>query len=180
VVTHFLAELLSRGVADAGVLRAEPSRQVSLRRAETEQVVPRDSILSFADLIERAEAAASAIEDPAGQRTVRRLVAAFYHPTVVPDVALTSARREQLRASADPVKYHVGAGERIITAGHPVTEVARAKLVALQTEIGKRGSGHPLLRGAAGALLYNASVLAVFWVKPFWFVLWYCLVYVWL
>ena len=163
VVTHFLAEMLSRGVADAGVLRSEPSRQVSLRRAEVERVVARDSILSFADLIERAEAAGSAIESPAGQRTVRRLVGAFYQPTVVPDLALTSSRREQLRASVDPAKYYVSAGERITTAGQPVTEVGRAKLAALQVQIGKRGSGHPFLRGGAGALLYNGVVMAVFW-----------------
>jgi hypothetical protein len=163
VVTHFLAEMLSRGVADAGVLRGEPSRQVSLRRAEVETVVPRDSILSFADLMERAEAAASAIESPAGQRAVRRLVGAFYHPTIVPDLALTASRREQLRASVDPVKYYVSAGERIMTAGQAVTEVARAKLAALQVQIGKRGSGHPFLRGGAGALLYNGVVMAAFW-----------------
>ena len=72
VVTHFLAEMLSRGVADAGVLRGEPSRQVSLRRGEVEQVVARDSILSFADLLDRAEAAASAVDHPDGQRLVRR------------------------------------------------------------------------------------------------------------
>jgi putative nucleotidyltransferase with HDIG domain len=163
VVTHFLAEMLSRGVADAGVLRAEPSRQVSLRRGEIERVVERDSILSFADLLERAEAAASAIESPDGQRVVRRLVAAFYHPTVVPELALTSSRREQLRASVDPVKYHVTAGERITTLGQPVTEVARAKLAALQAEVGRRGSGHPMLRGAIGTLLYNSVVMAAFW-----------------
>ena len=136
---------------------------MSLRRSETERVVPRDSLLSFADLMERAEAAGSAIDNPAGQRAVRRLVGAFYHPTIVPDLALTSARREQLRASVDPVKYYVSAGERIITVGQPVTEVARAKLDALQKEVATRGSGHPLLRGAAGALLYNAVVMAAFW-----------------
>jgi putative nucleotidyltransferase with HDIG domain len=163
VVTHFLAEMLSRGVADAGVLRSEPSRQVSLRRAEVEKVLARDSILSFADLMERAEAAGSSIESPAGQRAVRRLVAAFYHPTVVPDLALTSSRREQLRASVDPVKYYVSAGERITTAGQAVSGVGRAKLAALQVQIAKRGSGHPFLRGAAGALLYNAVVMAAFW-----------------
>ncbi|MGH7581389.1 MAG: HD family phosphohydrolase [Gemmatimonadales bacterium] len=163
VVTHFLAEMLSRGVADAGVLRGEPSRQLSLRRGEVERVVARDSVLSFADLLDRAEAAASAIDHPDGQRVVRRLVAAFYHPTVVPDLALTASRREQLRASVDPVKYYVSAGERITTLGQPVTEVARAKLAALQAEVGRRGSGHPLLRGAVGALLYNAVVMAGFW-----------------
>ena len=163
VVTHFLAEMLSRGVAEAGVLRGEASRQVSLRRGEAEKIVPRDSILSFADLLEQAEAAASAIESPAGQRAVRRLVGAFYQPTVVPDLAITSSRREQLRASVDPVKYYVSAGEPITTVGQPVTEVGRAKLAALQAEVGRRGSGHPFLRGAAGALLYNAVVMAAFW-----------------
>jgi hypothetical protein len=163
VVTHFLAEMLSRGVAEAGVLRGEASRQVSLRRGEAEKIVSRDSILSFADLLEQAEAAASAIESPAGQRAVRRLVGAFYQPTVVPDLAITSSRREQLRASVDPVKYYVSAGEPITTVGQPVTEVGRAKLAALQAEVGRRGSGHPFLRGAAGALLYNAVVMAAFW-----------------
>jgi putative nucleotidyltransferase with HDIG domain len=163
IVTHFLAEMLSRGVADAGVMRGEPSRQVSLRRGENERVIPRDSILTFADLIERGEAAASGLADPIAQRTVRRLVATFYHPTVVPDLALTSSRREQLRASVDPIKYYVSAGERITTVGQPVTEVARAKLAALMEELATRGSGHPMLRGAAGALLYNAIVMAAFW-----------------
>jgi putative nucleotidyltransferase with HDIG domain len=162
-VTHFLAEMLSRGVADAGVLRGEPGRQVSLRRGDTERVVPRDSILTFADLIERADAAASGLDEQVGRRTVRRLVSTFYHPTVVPDLALTSSRREQLRASVDPVKYHVSAGERITTEGQPVTEVGRAKLAALMAELAKRGSGHPLLRGAAGSLLYNAVVMSAFW-----------------
>ncbi len=169
IVTHFLAETLSRGVADAGVLRGEPARQLSLRRGEGERAIPRDSILTFADLIDRAEAAATNLNDPVGQRTVRRLVATFYQPTVVPDLALTSARREQLRASVDRVKYYVSAGERITTVGQPVTEVARAKLAALLGELAERGSGHPLLRGAAGALLYNALVMAAFWLLIFFY-----------
>jgi cyclic-di-AMP phosphodiesterase PgpH len=164
IVTHFLAEMLSRGVADAGVLRGEPSRQLSLRRGEGERAAPRDSVLTFADLIERAEAAASSMPDPVGQRTVRRLVGTFYQPTIVPELALTSSRREQLRASVDRVKYYVSAGERITTIGQPVTEVARAKLSALLKELADRGSGHPLVRGAAGVLLYNILIMAAFWV----------------
>ena len=110
-VTHFLAEALSRGVADAGVVRGEPSPTVSLRRGDQEWVLPRDSILTFADLMEQAEAAGAGIESPVGQRTLRRLVAAFYQPTIVPDMPLTAARREQLRGDVDPIKYSVGAGE---------------------------------------------------------------------
>ena len=64
LVTHFLGESLSRGVADAGVIRGEASRQITLRRNDAERVVARDSILTFADLMEQAEAAGIVVEDP--------------------------------------------------------------------------------------------------------------------
>jgi hypothetical protein len=163
LVTHFLGEMLSRGVADAGVVRGEVSRQITLRRNDAERVVARDSILTFADLMEQAEAAGIVVEDPAGQRTLRRIVGAFYHPTIVPDATLTSARREQLRASVDPMRYGVRAGEQIVGAGQPVTEEMRAKLVGLGQELLRRGSVGFLTPGLVGALLYNAIVLSVFW-----------------
>ena len=147
LVTHFLGETLSRGVADAGVMRGEASRQITLRRNDAERVVARDSILTFADLMEQAEAAGIVVEDPAGQRALRRLVGSFYHPTIVPDPTLTTARREQLRASVDPVRYGVRAGERIIAAGQAVTEDTRAKLIGLHQELERRGaedSGRPV------------------------------------
>jgi putative nucleotidyltransferase with HDIG domain len=162
-VTHFLAEALSRGVADAGVVRGEPSPTFTLRRGDQEWVVPRDSILTFADLMEQAEAAGTGIESPVGQRTLRRLVAAFYQPTIVPDLPLTTARREQLRGSVDPIKYSVGAGEVLTSAGQPVTEEARTKLAVLQQEIVRRGAEHLRLRAAIGALLHNTLLLAAFW-----------------
>jgi len=162
-VTHFLAEALSRGVADAGVVRGEPSPTVTLRRGDQERVLPRDSILTFADLMEQAEAAGTGIDSPVGQRTLRRLVAAFYQPTIVPDLPLTTARREQLRGSVDPIKYSVGAGEVLTSAGQPVTEEARAKLAVLQQEIVRRGAEHLRLRSAIGVLLHNALLLAAFW-----------------
>ncbi|HEX5962626.1 MAG TPA: HDIG domain-containing protein [Gemmatimonadales bacterium] len=163
VATHFLAEGLQRGVADAGAIRSEVSKDISLRRGETERIVPRDSILTFADLMEQAEAAGTNLPTAAGQRTLRRLVGAFYHPTIVLDPFVTTARREQLRGSVDPVKYSVRTGERILRAGEPVTEEARAKLISLQQEHRRRGSGGLALRSAAGALLYNVIVLSTFW-----------------
>jgi hypothetical protein len=163
LVTHFLGETLSRGVADAGVVRGEASRQLTLRRNDAERVVARDSILTFADLMEQAEVAGIVLEDPVGQRTLRRLVGAFCHPTIVPDPLLTSARREQLRASVEPVRYGVRAGERVVTAGQVVTEEQRAKLIALHEELQRRGSEGFWTQGAVGGLLYNALVLSVFW-----------------
>ncbi len=163
LVTHFLAEALSAGVADAGVMRSEGSPRVTLRRGEVERVIPRDSIRTFADLMEQGEAAASVVDDPVGQRTVRRLVGAFYHPTIVVDLPLTTARREQLRASVDPVRYLVRAGDRIVSAGEGVTEEGRTKLAALYDELHRRGSDRFWIRGAAGALLYSLLVLGSFW-----------------
>ncbi|MEZ0335862.1 MAG: HD family phosphohydrolase [Gemmatimonadales bacterium] len=163
VVTHFLAEALSRGVADAGVMRSEVSPRVTLRRGETEYVVARDSIQTFADLMDQAEAAGIVIDEESGRRALRRLVGAFYHPTIVLDGPLTTARREQLRASVDPVRYRVRAGDVIATAGEPVTEEGRVKLGALQEELQRRGSDRYWLRGAAGALMYSVIVLSAFW-----------------
>jgi len=163
VATHFLAEGLQRGVADAGAMRSEVSKDISLRRGETERIVPRDSILTFADLMEQAEAAGTNLATAAGQRTLRRLVGAFYRPTIVLDPFVTTARREQLRGSVDPVKYSVRTGERILRAGEPVTDEARAKLISLREEHRRRGTGGLAVRSAAGALLYNAIILSAFW-----------------
>jgi len=163
LVTHFLGESLSRGVADAGVIRGEPSRQITLRRNDAERIVARDSVLTFADLMEQSEAAASVIEDPVGQRTLRRLVGTFYHPTIVPDPLLTSARRERLRASVEPVRFGVRSGERIIVAGQVVTEDQQAKLIGLHQELERRGTAGFWTEGAVGGLLYNTLVLSVFW-----------------
>jgi putative nucleotidyltransferase with HDIG domain len=163
VFTHFLAEALSRGVADAGAVRGEASRVIALRRGESERIVPRDSVFTFADLMEQAEAAGTNLPTAVGQRTLRRLVGAFYHPTIVVDPLVTAARREQLRGSVDPIKYSVRTGERIVRAGEPVTEEARAKLITLQEEHRRRGTGGLFIRSAAGALLYNTLVLSAFW-----------------
>jgi cyclic-di-AMP phosphodiesterase PgpH len=163
VFTHFLAEGLSRGVADAGTIRSELSADVSLRRGEVERIVPRDSVLTFADLMEQAEAAGTNLPTAVGQRTLRRLVGAFYHSTIVPDQIVTTSRREQLRGSVNPIKYSVRTGERIVRAGEPVTDEARAKLIALQEEHRRRGTGGLAIRSAAGALLYNVMVLSAFW-----------------
>ncbi|MGN6392188.1 MAG: HD family phosphohydrolase [Gemmatimonadales bacterium] len=163
LVTHFLGETLSRGVADAGVIRGEPSREITLRRNDAERVVLRDSIQTFADLMEQAEAAGIVVEDPVGQRTLRRLVGAFYHPTIVPDPTLTTARREQLRASVDPIRYGVRSGERIVTAGQAVSEEQQAKLVGLHEELERRGTEGFWTAGVVGGLLYNTLVLGAFW-----------------
>ena len=128
---------------------------IALRRGETERIVPRDSILTFADLMEQAEAAGTNLPTAVGQRTLRRLVGAFYHPTIVLDPLVTAARREQLRGSVDPLKYSVRTGERIVRAGEPVTEEARAKLITLREENGGAAPGGS--QAGAGPARYSTT-----------------------
>jgi putative nucleotidyltransferase with HDIG domain len=162
-IKQFLGGMLSQGVADAGTMRAEPGRIVALRRGEAERLVPRDSILTFVDLMARVEGPHAGVTDEVGRRAIRQLTAAFYRPTVVFDPWLTRLRREEVRFSVDSVKYTVAAGERIATAGQTVTEESRQKLLALQAELRRRGADGGAARAFTGGVLYNAIILSTFW-----------------
>lgn len=162
-LSSVLSGTLSQGVADVATLRDEPSTYLSLRRGDAERVVARDSLLTFADLMVRAEEPHPGVADEVGRRVVRQFTAAFYRPTIVFDPGLTHARREQLRRSVDSVKYAVAAGERIVVAGQPVTQEARDKLLGLQEELHRRGEDTLMTRTVLGGLLYNTLILSTFW-----------------
>jgi putative nucleotidyltransferase with HDIG domain len=162
-ISDVLRGAIAQGIADAAVLRAEPSRWVMLRRGDAERAIERDSVGTFADFMAEAERPRAGVDDEVGRRLLRQLVAAFYRPTVVYDAGLTAARREELRAGVDSVKYAVAAGERIVTQGQPVTEEARDKLAGLQDELRRRGEDRVVARTVMGGLLYNAIILSTFW-----------------
>jgi putative nucleotidyltransferase with HDIG domain len=166
-LSDFLAGMLSRGVADAATLRSETSRWLAFRRGDAERLVPRDSILTFADLRAAAAPRHAGVTDDAGERSLRQVVASLYRPTVVYDPLLTASRREQLREGVDSVKYSVQAGERIVTQGQPVTQEARDKLAGLQSELRRRGEDTVMTRTVVGGTLYNALILSAFWLVIF-------------
>ncbi len=160
---QFLGGMLSQGVADAGTMRSEPGRLVALRRGEAERLVPRDSILTFVDLMARVEGPHAGVSDETGRRAIRQLTAAFYRPTVIFDPWLTRLRREEVRSAVDSVKHAVPAGERIAVAGQTVTEETRSKLLGLQAELRRRGGDGDSSRSFIGGVLYNAIILSTFW-----------------
>ncbi|HEU5168993.1 MAG TPA: HDIG domain-containing protein [Gemmatimonadales bacterium] len=162
-LTDFLAAMLAQGIADAGTLRAEPSRLIALRRGDAERVAPRDSILTFVDLMARVEGPHAGVTDEIGRRAMRQLTAAFYRPTIVFDPWLTRLRRDEVRLSVDSVKHAVSAGERIVVAGQAVTQEARDKLLGLQKELRRRGEDAVATRAVVGGILYNAIILSTFW-----------------
>jgi putative nucleotidyltransferase with HDIG domain len=160
---QFLGGMLSQGIADAGTMRAEPSRIIALRRGEAERLVLRDSVLTFVDLMARVEGPHAGVSDETGRRALRQLSAAFYRPTVIFDPWLTRLRREEVRASVDSVEYTVSAGERIAIAGQTVTDETRHKLIGLQAELHLRGADGGATRAFVGGVLYNGIILSTFW-----------------
>lgn len=162
-VTRFVVGMMSRGVADAGAVRAEPSPSVVLLRDGRERIVPRNSLLTFSDFVERSDRAAVPADDALGQRVFRRIAASFFRPTVVFDTELTASRRGQLRLNVDSLKYRVAAGQRIIADGEGVTAEVRDKLLHLRDELRRRAPEAFLGRQLAGSLLLNALLLSPFW-----------------
>ncbi len=162
-LVNFVNGLLSNGIADAGTVRAERSEVIVLLRNGQERLVPRSSLITFSDFVERSDRAAVPAEDALGQRVFRRIAASFFRPTIVYDADLTESRRGQLRLNVDSLRFRVAAGEQIVEAGDGVTVEIRDKLLHLREELRRRGTQGFLGRTLVGALLTNALLLAPLW-----------------
>ncbi len=157
----FLRRELGQGVADAGVLLAEPSRRVAIVRDDAEVTRSRDSVATFADLLEGAEGVLPG--GRAADRLFRRLVADIYRPTLVPDPAATERRREALRGTVDSIRLVVPPGAPIVRAGEPASAAAVEKLVALREAASRQAGEGALVRRVLAPVFYNILVLSAFW-----------------
>jgi hypothetical protein len=157
---------LTEGVAASGVLESETSRDVVIRRAGRERMVPRASLLTFAALLERRQQGGGNTTSGVADRVLLKLLTGLFHPTLVPHRAETEAVRAELRAGVDSVKDQVRANERIVAAHEVVTAAEQDRLVALQAELLRRGGALGRTgQGIAGQVLVNALVLAVLWMS---------------
>ncbi|HSE26992.1 MAG TPA: HDIG domain-containing protein [Gemmatimonadales bacterium] len=159
----FLARYLGEGVADAGVILAEPSAEIVLQRDGREQVVRRDSVLTFADFVDRADFALPRVRGEDARRVFRKFAAAAFRPSILPDVVETEARRAEARTSVDSVKAVVPAGERIVAARQVVSESTREKLLALRAVEERMAVRTGVLRDEVAPVLYNFTILSVVW-----------------
>ncbi|MBI4421027.1 MAG: HDIG domain-containing protein [Gemmatimonadetes bacterium] len=161
---RFLQRQLALGVAPRGTIERELSRDVVVRRDRRERVVPRDSVLSYAALLERRSREHPMPNSSVGDQLYLKLINAVFQPTLVPNTAETEALRAELRASVDSAKDRVRANERIVNAHEVVSSEAHARLLALRAELLRRGRSEGTdLPGMAGQILTNALVLSIFW-----------------
>jgi len=152
---------LANGIAATGVLDAIQGA-VTLRRDSTAHSINVDSIPTFATLLVSARVLHPDPQSVAGDAAFRKLLAAFFRPTIVFDRVATEQARQALRKSVRNVKYTLQLGEKIVGAHEVVGREEREKMRALQDELARRGEGRRNASRVVGAVLFNTLVLAIF------------------
>jgi len=159
---------LAAGVASTSVLDAIQGA-VTLKRDGTERSVNADSIPTFASLLMRARLLHPDPRSPTADAAFRKLLAAFFRPTVVYDRVATERARQDLRRSVPNVKYALRLGEKIVGAHEVVGREEQAKMRALQDELARRGDSRRNVSRIVGAVLFNTLVLTIFGLTLFLF-----------
>ena len=152
---------LSSGIAATGVLDAIQGA-VTLRRDSTERSVNVDSIPTFATLLVSSRVLHPDPTSVSGDATYRKLLTAFFRPTIEFDRVATERARQDLRRSVSNVKYTLQLGEKIVGAHEVVGREEREKMRALQDELARRGEGRRNVSRVVGAVLFNTLVLTIF------------------
>lgn len=154
---------LRRGVAAAGTLETERMREIVVRRDGLEGFARRDTLWTYDQFLQSRVAVhpdpGSALADQLYLKLVNRL----FRPSLVYNAVETEARREELRASVDSVKYVVRAQEAIVRANDLVTPAVRERLLALRAELLRRGGSGVRPAAALGQVLANGLLLAIVW-----------------
>src|SRR6266571_1742785 len=164
-LSELFARTLAVGVTAPGVLQVEQAPELIVRRRASEQSVPRDQVLSYAQYLTRARLVHPDKSSSVGDAVYLRLASHFFRPTLVPNALETERRRDELRRSVDPSKYIVRAGDRIVGAHAVVTNEVHEKLVALHGDLVRRGAATSRSAGGAfGPVLRDCLILAIFWV----------------
>ncbi len=151
---------LAAGVAAAGAFDGV-SGEVRVRRGQVEHLESSDSLRTSAEFVTQAEALRPEMGGSAGRSAYDRILQSFFRPTIVADSDVTEMRRNQLRRSVPVTEFDVREGEKIVGADEVIGAEQHEKLVALHQAMDERRATVSGLRRAAGALLFDALVVAL-------------------
>ena len=152
---------LASGIASSGVLDAVQG-SVTLRRDTVARSVNADSIPGFSRLLSRSRLLHPDPQSVVGDAAYRKLLTAFFRPTIVYDPVATESARQALRQSVPSVKYTLRPGEKIVGAHEVVGREEHEKMRALRDELSSRGDSRRSLSRVVGAVLFNTLVIAIF------------------
>jgi putative nucleotidyltransferase with HDIG domain len=120
-----------------------------------------DSVATFNMLVSRARLIHPDPASATADSLYTRLLATFFHPTIVPDRATTEVRREDVRRSVPTAKYDVQAGEKIVGANEVVGREQNEKLHALHDAADKYRGSERGARRIVGAVLFDFLIIAL-------------------
>ena len=151
---------LSAGVASAGALDSVRG-EIVIRSGAQDRRVSSDSVATFNMLVSRARLIHPDPASAAGDALYMRLLATFFHPTIVPDRTATQLRQDDVRRGVPAAKYDVLAGEKIIGANEVVGREQYEKLRALRDATDRlRGTGKGSRR-VLGAILFDFLLISL-------------------
>jgi len=162
-VTAFLRRELGLGIASSASLRAEPAREIVVRRDGSERVVPRGEVADNQRFLDARSQGHPAPNSTIGDQIYLKLLNMLFRPSLSPNLAETDSLRLALRQSVDSVKDRVRANELIVGAHEVVSDEAHARLDALRAALVERGIGGRSLVSTVGQFLTGALVVSVFW-----------------
>ena len=151
---------LSVGVASAGTVDSVHG-PIILRTAREDRRMLSDSIATFSTLVNRARLIHPDARSTVGDPLYIRLLATFFHPTIVPDRAATELRREEARRSVSISKHDVLAGEKIVGANEVVGREQNEKLRALHDAVDSGHGGKGAGRRVVGSILFDFLLIAL-------------------
>ena len=151
---------LSAGVASSGALDSVRGAIV-VRSGRDERRVDSDSVATFNMLVSRARLIHPDPGSAVGDSLYMRLLATFFHPTIVPDRTATEVRRDEVRRSIPAAKYEVLAGEKIIGANEVVGREQNEKLRALHDAVDKYRGSQRGARRLIGSILFDFLLVAL-------------------
>ena len=152
---------LPAGVASTGVLDAVTGA-VTERRDSVERSIPADSIPTFATLLVRSRLMHPDPQSIVGDAVFRKLLTAFFRPTIVYDRVATERARQELRRSVPNVKYTLRQGEKIVGAHEVVGREEHEKMRALRDELARRGDSRRSVSRVVGAVMFNTLLVVIF------------------
>ena len=151
---------LSAGVASSGALDSVRG-VIVVRSGGEDHRLPSDSVATFTMLVSRARLIHPDPASAVGDSLYTRLLATFFHPTIVPDRATTELRREEVRRSIPVAKYEVQAGEKIVGANEVVGREQNEKLRALHDAVDKYRGSQRGARRVVGSILFDFLLVAL-------------------
>jgi putative nucleotidyltransferase with HDIG domain len=151
---------LAAGVATSGALDSVRG-MVVVRAHGEERRIPADSISTFNMLVTRARLIHPDPRSAVGDSLYMRMLATFFHPTIVSSVAASELRRDEVRRAIPVAKYEVKAGEKIIGANEVVGREQNERLRSLHDAVDTYRDEQRGVRRTVGSVLFDFLLIAL-------------------